>query len=53
MPREIATTFEITRTYRVTAYGESEDECYDNINEKDYEFIDEQIEVVDTQYASF
>jgi len=56
MKREIMARFQVTRTYQVYAYGESEEECYDNleyVKQDDYEFIDEQIELLDTDYASF
>jgi hypothetical protein len=56
MSREIVAKFQVTRTYQVFAYGESEEECFDNleyVKDDDYEFIDEQVELVETEYANF
>jgi hypothetical protein len=56
MSKEIMATFQVTKTYRVTAYGQSEEHCYDNldsIKDEEYELVDEQVELIDTQYASF
>ncbi len=56
MSKEISARFQITRTYYVTTYGYSEDECFDNLDhvkESDYEFSDEQVELIETDYASF
>jgi hypothetical protein len=56
MSKELMATFKVTKTYLVTAFGHSDDECYDNleyVKEDEYEFVDEQVELIDTQYASF
>ena len=56
MSKELMATFKVTKTYLVTAFGYSDDECYDNleyVKEDEYEFVDEQVELIDTQYASF
>lgn len=56
MSKELMATFKVTKTYLVTAFGHSDDECYDNleyVKESDYELVDEDVELVDTQYASF
>lgn len=56
MSKEIMATFQVTKTYRVTSYGYSEEDCYDNlesVKDDEYEFVDEQVELIDTQYASF
>jgi 16S rRNA U516 pseudouridylate synthase RsuA-like enzyme len=56
MSKEISARFEITRTYYVTTYGNSEEECYDNLDhvkEEDYEFSDQQVELIETEYAGF
>lgn len=56
MSKELMATFKVTKTYLVTAFGRSDDECYDNleyVKEDEYEFVDEQVELIDTQYASF
>ncbi len=56
MSKELMATFKVTKTYLVTAFGHSDDECYDNLDhvkETDYELVDEEVELVDTQYASF
>ncbi len=56
MSKELMATFKVTKTYSVTAFGHSDDECYDNLDyvkAEDYELLDEEVELVDTQYASF
>jgi hypothetical protein len=56
MSKEIMATFQVTKTYRVTSYGYSEEDCYDNlefVKDDEYELVDEQAELIDTQYASF
>jgi hypothetical protein len=56
MSKELMATFKVTKTYLVTSFGHSDDECYDNLDyvkEADYELVDEEVELVDTQYASF
>ncbi len=56
MSRELSARFEITRTYYVTTYGNSEEECFDNLDhvkEEDYEFSDQQVELIETDYAGF
>jgi hypothetical protein len=56
MPKELIARFQIKRTYYVSTFGYSEEECFDNldnIKESDLELSDEEIELVETDYASF